>query len=182
LVVLDLEPHRRSRLPKRAKYHRQPLFCPPSSSFRRLHRSQTPRGNYKYFPVPPQPFTTFRPSTSFFPHNTLSAPNPNTLVTHTKLHSTLPASYNHFKRTTIMMSSSAATPSAPSSKVPGSGCGPSLEPSPASTYGESAASDAGESPQTPGGENDGAYSKFISSFLHLTRACHRYLETSSSLF
>jgi len=98
-------------------------------------------------------------------------PTPHTLSVQTRtqahtlysfpLHNALPASYNHFKHTALTMSSSAVTPSAPSSKVLGSGHGPSLEPSPASTYGDSAASDVGDSPQTPGGENDGTYLEFL---------------------
>jgi hypothetical protein len=53
------------------------------------------------------------------------------------------------------MSASAGTPSAPSLKVAGSGRASSLEPSPASTYGGSVSSDAGDDvPQTP---NDGTY-------------------------
>lgn len=48
------------------------------------------------------------------------------------------------------MSSSAGTPSAPSFKVAGSGRASSIEPSPASTYGGSVSSDAGDGgPQTP---------------------------------
>jgi hypothetical protein len=74
------------------------------------------------------------------------------------------------------MSSSAATPSASSCKATGSGRVSSVEPSPASTYGESAASDAGDGPQTPVGENDGTY-LLICCF----RTCDPSIPSSSSL-
>jgi hypothetical protein len=55
------------------------------------------------------------------------------------------------------MSSPAATPSTASSKVFGASPASFVEPSPASTFGDSTASDAGGGPKTPGHENDGTY-------------------------
>jgi hypothetical protein len=59
------------------------------------------------------------------------------------------------KHTARIMSSTTATPSTAFGKA--SDRGSSVKPSPASTYGESVASDVGDGPQTPAGDMDGMY-------------------------
>ncbi|KAF8849702.1 hypothetical protein BDZ45DRAFT_718148 [Acephala macrosclerotiorum] len=74
------------------------------------------------------------------------------------------------------MSSSAGTPSAPSLKAAGSGRASSIEPSPASTYGGSVSSDAGDGvPHTP--NDDGAFLAKIAKLTIKTDADYKNVKT-----